>query len=413
MKNQLFLCIVAAGLGALSFVVLAESADSDSMDMSSEKCYQGFLSQNLLYAKSGITLEDQGRVLLLDALDRPLHITYRGATERLLPATDALARREGVSGDVARLQHPRRLRQDRNGNLFVLDLSKREDNTLLTRLVQVDRNISPQGDELPLRRDDSSAMPLLIFDFVPFDQESALVAGIFRYAEKQASFALMYINAGEQHVYYESKWDVGEMAAGFNEIVYPYTHLNMSYLAGLGNRAYALLLDKRARISRVQLGSKEVQELVFFPGEFSDLPHLPDGFWGHSRRSMGPRQVYEYLKVVEASRMAMGVFTSGDNLFLLVKEPLQRNGDTAWALVQLDPENGKEIGERVELPTRAAHLVVVPGKRFWTLIEKEPVQPIGGHSAPYMKTASMTLMPTLWLTEQGRQRSERCDALFP
>ncbi len=165
---------------------------------------------------------------------------------------------------------------------------------------------------------------------------------------------------------------------------------NMRYLAALDTSGYILTLDNAARLGEVRVGMPGVRELSPLPEEFRDVPSLK------GLSVQGPRKATEIYERLENSSMAAGLYSWGRRLYLLGKEAISEGGTTKWWLVRMDPQDGAEIS-RVPLPTKAAHLTIVPGGDFWGLIEREPVAGVGSHHAPFMETPSMLLLPTTWL----------------
>ncbi len=162
---------------------------------------------------------------------------------------------------------------------------------------------------------------------------------------------------------------------------------DMRYVVALTDDVgYMMILEDRPRIIQVQIGVDRYRELPFFPEEFQSRPNL-----AHLHGMHGPRQATAIYEVYEQSKMAAELLAWNQKLYLVAKDTMTAEGDTAWWLLQLDPETGEELS-RVSVPTTAPHLAVAPGEH-WAFVEQGPVQGTGRYHAPFMYTASVVFMP--------------------
>lgn len=179
---------------------------------------------------------------------------------------------------------------------------------------------------------------------------------------------------------------------------------DMPYIATLdGESAYILNMEEAPSIYKVRAGTEALEELSDFPPEFRYSPRLvrnPD--WTRAR--MGAKQATAFYKQMEASSMAAGLYAWNEGLYLAAKEAMTADGTTAWWLIRLNPKDGKEMS-RVRLPTQAARISVITGETF-AIIEKQAVEGVGQHDAPFMETSSMVLVPAAWLENPARRPSE-------
>jgi hypothetical protein len=81
-----------------------------------------------------------------------------------------------------------------------------------------------------------------------------------------------------------------------------------------------------------------------------------------------------------------GLYAWQDSLFVLMRRPEGASGNR-WFLARIDPRRGMVSGG-VFLPTQAKHLTLVPGPRFWAILEKDAVLAAGHQEIP-----SMVLLP--------------------
>jgi len=136
-----------------------------------------------------------------------------------------------------------------------------------------------------------------------------------------------------------------------------------SYLASLGDEAYFVLMDKRPAIYRAAPGSG-VERLKAFPDEYRIRPDF-------RTRMTGPKTAPDHYAEVKGFAMPAGLYAQDGLLYLLTRRP-DGPGKTAWWLYQIDPQRDVILG-RVQLPTSADHLTVVPGERNWFVFERGPV----------------------------------------
>ncbi|MCP4545527.1 MAG: hypothetical protein GY835_03540 [bacterium] len=229
---------------------------------------------------------------------------------------------------------------------------------------------------------------LEVYDWSPMS-EGILAFGDLESPEEYQESAFLYFDfddAGQNQIFYR--------IAITDNVRNHYTR-NMPYIATLGNVGYILFMDERPAIGEVTFG-EGIRRLQFFPEDFRSRPQLVRReAWTNA--GMGARQATHFYKSLEMSTMAAGLYAWDGYLYLLAKEAIAQNGETAWWLIKLDPRDGMELS-RVRLPTGAAHLTVVTGE-VWGFIEKGPVQGIGAMHGPYMKTDSMVLIPAGWLED--------------
>ena len=87
----------------------------------------------------------------------------------------------------------------------------------------------------------------------------------------------------------------------------------------------------------------------------------------------GPTSLARVFAALTDQDFVSGIYIWEDRLFVLTLSNTPF-GDTMkrWSLIEIDPDTGEEIAKFL-LPSRAPHLMVVPGDRHWAIIEKGPV----------------------------------------
>jgi hypothetical protein len=139
--------------------------------------------------------------------------------------------------------------------------------------------------------------------------------------------------------------------------------LTLPMVAALGERSYLLALEAEGTAIYEASPGAEPRRLRAFPARFASPAALP----------LDPtrEQIPAVWGEMERSTMPVGIYGWEDALYVLSRSPGASGTD--WWLTRIDPAQDAETGT-VQLGTRANHLLVVPGDRYWALIEKGPVE---------------------------------------
>ncbi len=120
--------------------------------------------------------------------------------------------------------------------------------------------------------------------------------------------------------------------------------------------AYALRVGDEGPFIQRLAGSGE--RLNVFPVWSGQMPDLPP---------VAAMEHYpQWWKAVENSSFPASIYAEGEHLYLLVRSA-EEDGPR-WDLHAVDPV-ADTLLHRVRLPTRAAHLSLVPGPEHWALVE--------------------------------------------
>ncbi len=107
-----------------------------------------------------------------------------------------------------------------------------------------------------------------------------------------------------------------------------------------------------------------VQELVGSGRRLDAFPDLP------APRPVLPRAGPEgrdaFYAALEASSYPAGLFADEDSLYVLMRDAT--GGEPVWDLHRIDPQRDEVVGT-IRLPTNAAHVSLLPGRRYWVLEE--------------------------------------------
>jgi|GEM_PF-5519371 len=148
-----------------------------------------------------------------------------------------------------------------------------------------------------------------------------------------------------------------------------FSRMGFPILATAKGKTFFLKVDGQAQLYKIESG---LQLLDVIPDEFRKFPEIEKRMTSESI----PRIFSDFSKATAT----VGVYGTPDGLFLLFR---RRDDEqvTRWAIGEVDIERGVLI-RTVPLPTTKPHIVLVPGKEEWAVIEKEQVidyktQPVG------------------------------------
>jgi len=152
--------------------------------------------------------------------------------------------------------------------------------------------------------------------------------------------------------------------------------VGLQYLTSLDGRGYFVEMSETPPVLvevRPENGSTAVRSVPLF-----------------SQASRGEQPVFRpYLSELEAvnevpgafaelerSFMVSGVYGWEGRLYLLIRRPRRGVEGSTWSLTRVDPESGVTRG-RIDLPTTAAHVTLIPGPESWAVLEKGRVKGFG------------------------------------
>jgi hypothetical protein len=144
-------------------------------------------------------------------------------------------------------------------------------------------------------------------------------------------------------------------------------HSGPTKVAACGNEVY--LLRMSAQLALERFGSSR-SDLKSFPEAFRRREVLPKGSCSDLASVRGRAAVARDL------RLAEGLFCLEDRWLLLLAHQPRADGGNQWLVYPVDPV-ADVLGEAIELPTRAAEIVFVAGKKRWAVLEKGPMREVG------------------------------------
>ncbi len=130
-----------------------------------------------------------------------------------------------------------------------------------------------------------------------------------------------------------------------------------SHLAAAGTSDRSVFALRYSPAVFIQELVGEGRSLNAFPELPTPLPTLPQA---SQDRMAG------FYAALEASSYPAGLYGDEDSLYVLMRDAT--SGEPVWDLHRIDPRRDEVIG-KVRLPTRAAHVSLLPGRRYWVLEE--------------------------------------------
>lgn len=177
-----------------------------------------------------------------------------------------------------------------------------------------------------------------------------------------------------------------------------YYSIGLDYLAVVGQHAYVLAMEKSPEIWRLPLsGAGEVEKLAVFPADFSPRPDL-------ETEVTGPASVRPVFSEIEHLRFPVGMYSQGDHLYLLVREPTgSGNASSSWSVFKIfvGASEGREaevVGRfRVPVSPATKHVDMLWTDEQIFVLEKGPVVDELGRQP----TPSMLRLPVAWFGEEA------------
>lgn len=371
----------------LLFLSVSGARFASAQDLDSRYCFRVNLSQEFGWATSGVSMPGSAEpaLLVVDTLqDKIMKVSSAGVVSQGLP--EKITSAFGAASASLRLPTHIHHSSEEDGFLIL-------DDSHPARILHLNTDLGLVDEILVENRSLGNGVSLMaVFDFV------VLGDGILAFADllgpESGAWESAFIYLGPSHsdisVNHQIFYRLETTSHPRN-----YYIRNIPYLASIGSAGYILLMrEGRSSIGVVQPGTDGVRELEYFPEDFRSCPILKRD--PRLPPTHGPRHATMSYETIEKSNMAIGLFSWKGYLYLLAKEARSSNGETAWWLITLNPKNGQEI-HRLSLPALASHLTIVPGEKFWMIIEKDSVQGLGDRHSPFMRTSSMALIPAGWL----------------
>lgn len=164
-----------------------------------------------------------------------------------------------------------------------------------------------------------------------------------------------------------------------------FCNLGYPMVATLGDTGYALVMSDRPVIEAYSPKAEDGTPLANV--DFGNRPDIPP-YTTYNEFAMT-------MRGVEALDAPVAIFGWKNHLYVLRRQP-RVEGSTIWRLLKIDPEGTGEIVADVVLPSTSPHLMVIPGKDEWALVEKGRVRRIGDQDVlgiRYLAASSIEALP--------------------
>ena len=132
---------------------------------------------------------------------------------------------------------------------------------------------------------------------------------------------------------------------------------DLATTAGRGAAVFALRFSPAGPFVQELVG--EGRRLDTFPDLPAPMPVLP-------RVGPDPEDLDAFYAALETSSYPAGLYADEDSLYVLMRDA--RGDEPVWDLHRIDPQLDEVVG-KVRLPTNAAHVSLLPGRRYWVLEE--------------------------------------------
>lgn len=224
------------------------------------------------------------------------------------------------------------------------------------RLVRLDEKFRPEESILDLTKKVSSPKGSLISvsGWVPLNDSEVLVFGDMEGAQGARGVVVRVPLARPEAFKVLQEIDIASIAHRFFLLGQP-------YLAAVEGSPYFLLMGDTPRIVD---GDQPGFRLVRSSGQALGPPDLPE------RITMSTTKAF-FEKLASSSSPA-GIYGWRGSLYVLMRWA-NAKGARTWNLLKINPETNKIVWNR-PIDTDAAHLLVVPGDKYWAFVEKGPVK---------------------------------------
>lgn len=158
--------------------------------------------------------------------------------------------------------------------------------------------------------------------------------------------------------------------------------LGYPYIAAVGEEGYVLKVNGALSIGKIvrkePSGRYTLEHFSALPEELTTAAALPE--------FTTPEDYVSLMKAIEEMEVPAGLYGWEGHLYLLWRE--SHDNQQEWWLSKIDPKNGKYLG-KAQLPSSANHLMVVPGPRYWALVDRGQIRGLGMQSVK-----SVTFIPS-------------------
>jgi hypothetical protein len=161
----------------------------------------------------------------------------------------------------------------------------------------------------------------------------------------------------------DGPWSVNNVSLRLPYEKINYYLLGNRYVAAIGDTAYFVQMGGRAEIWEIGGNPRLIKKLLDVPSNFARIPNLTD--W------TGPNAAQAVFRELSQYDVPSGLYAFDHDLYLLARSVVKNR--FTWWLFAIDDDTGRIRG-KVQLPSNAAHLAIVPSPDHWFVFERGPVQ---------------------------------------
>jgi hypothetical protein len=159
--------------------------------------------------------------------------------------------------------------------------------------------------------------------------------------------------------------------------------LGYPFFAALDNKAYVLTVAEMSYIQEIGLGRRRLRS---FPSGVNRMPTVMD-----------TGRIVETFRSMEAAIIPSGLYAWRGTIFVLSRKPRLQEEGTLWQLTAIDPCLDAVLST-FTLPTSSPHIAIVPGDKFWAVLEKGSVSGAGTQEFLGIK-----FLPAPWFRRESRR----------
>lgn len=334
------------------------------------QCRQMDLSPAPYWTFSGSWSADGSSLMLIDVVRKAL-VSYPVAGGEATAVLGEMDRLEASRDGQLSLLHP-------HGDGFLLEGRD-------GRLTELSANLNPLHDYGSLLADETVPGLRSLDSWHALDDDTVLLYGDYQHFTGRWLSVFARASLSEP-----GKVEVLKALPASSSVRRFYLN-NQCYLTGAADKGYFLYLGQDAKTMSPEIweidpdgdARRSLRRLnLNLPTSLRSVKmHLPEP---------GGQDYVRTLFAAQAkAQSAVGLMGHGDLLYLLARQPTPGAG-VHWTLTVIDPAVDRVL-RTLHLPTRAPHVMLVPGDDQWALVEKQAVQGFGVQGI-----GNALLMPGEW-----------------
>lgn len=311
-------------------------AQSRTRESRSERCWSDKVGPFPKFSSSGAWTSEGHDLLLLDNYERTLvkytaEGRFRGAIQSSLYSELQGGTPRAIVGD---------------GKSFYIQVAP-------DRFVQVDDQYSYA--RVVARKSANGARILKVFGFAVAGEDVVAYSHVATPGGGDQGFVRFQKSAPEQF-----RWLLHPVSDGEER----YFQLSMPYIAAIGDTAYILRMESLYSLFRNRKDEPDLHKLSALDPDKTGIANLTAPL----PEFRGAQDLPAIMDALRYSKnLPVGIYAFEKRLFVLYRNWTGKR--TEWTFLVVDPEKDEVVG-RVEVRIDADHLTVVPGPKYWALVQK-------------------------------------------